>query len=186
MTTIGVCAIIPPPLGDDVRRLWQRFEREFGCRAVQEFGHPDLAFQGGQCTDQSALRAEISLWASAVDPLEIEINGVGCFENPSPVVFLSVVPTPELQRIHCDLNRIVAHHCTELFPEYLPERWVPHVTIAMQDITVDVMRRALAEFDGYQPRWRQVLPALSLVARNAGSGSWEIIESWTLSERSKV
>ena len=149
--TIGVLSILEGDALIEARRLWKLFEVEYASRGVQTFAHPNLTFQAGVCDDVDSLGQALIALSQRVLPFEITIDGLTFFPSPSRVAYLRVTPTAALRQIHRAVSEILAAHCTELFHNYQPENWVPHVTVAMGDLTDENRARATRDLAGYHP-----------------------------------
>jgi len=97
------------------------------------------------------------------------------------VVFLKVVLTDDLKHINQVVNDMLQRYCDELFDNYLPGRWLPHITVAMADLTEDNLKRAKRDLRDYHPHYRQLISNLHLVQLRRETGRIEIVQSCTLS-----
>jgi 2'-5' RNA ligase len=177
--TVGVLSILEGPLLDEALRLWKLFETDYHSTGVQSFDHPNVSFQGGQCEQLAAVERALSELAGCLSPFEVIVDGWSCFES-SNVIFLMVVPTDELKHINRLINDLLQQHCREVFDAYLPTRWHPHVTLAMQDLSDDDFERARRDLGDYRPHHRQTLSNLHLVQWHHDSGRVETVYSYAL------
>lgn len=177
--TVGVLSILEGAALVEARRLWRLFEAEYGSKGVQSFDHPNLTFQAGYCSDIGALSDTLSLMSCSLHAFEITIDGWGCFEAAN-AIYLNVALTTELRRIHEAVNRIVQADCAELFANYLPDQWQPHITVAMDDLGDADFCRAKQDLSTYHPRYQQILSNLHLVQLDRKSGHVEIVQSYAL------
>lgn len=176
---VGVLSILEGALLDEAVRLWKLFETDYHSTGVQSFDSPNVSFQGGNCQQVAAVQAALSPLTRRLSPFEIIVDGWSTFEA-SNVVFLRVLLTAELKRIHQLLNDLLQQHCHEVFAIYLPTRWQPHITLAMQDLRDDGFERAKRELRDYHPRYQQVLSNLHLVRWCHDTGRIEIVHSYAL------
>jgi 2'-5' RNA ligase len=177
--TVGVLSILEGAVLEEARRLWRLFAAKYGSRGVQSFDQPNLTFQGGLSSDIAALTAALSSSSRDLHAFEIMVDGWGCFEATN-VIHLNVALTAELRHMHEVVNRILQAHCAERFANYLPDRWHPHITVAMDDLGDAAFSRARQDLLSYHPRYRQILSNLHLVQLNRGSGRIEVIQSYAL------
>ncbi len=177
--TIGVLSILEGALLDEARRLWALFEREYQSKGVQSFDYPNVTFQGGRCHNVAQVQDALSRLSRQLRPFEVMVDGWSCFE-PSNVVFLKVVLTDDLKHINQVVNDMLQRYCDELFDNYLPRRWPPHITVAMADLTEDNLKRARRDLRDYYPRCWQLISNLHLVRLRRETGRIEIVQSCTL------
>jgi 2'-5' RNA ligase len=177
--TIGVLSILEGALLDEALRLWKFFEQDYHSTGVQSFDYPNVSFQGGHCQQVAAVQAALSSLSCRLSPFEVVVDGWSTFE-PSNVIYLKVVPTAELERIHQLVNDLLQLHCHGLFDTYHPRRWQPHITLAMQDLTDAGFEHAKRTLRHYHPRYRQTLANLHLVQRRQDTGRIETVHSYAL------
>ena len=141
-TTVGVLTILAGPARQETERLWRLFETEYDSRGVQAFAHPHLTFHAGTCLDVAELDDALSELCQELHPFDVIIDGLGYFDAPSPVIFMKVEPTDELRALHRRIGEFMGFHCVGMYENYLPPKWVPHVTLAMTDLTPANFERA--------------------------------------------
>jgi hypothetical protein len=57
---IGVASLLSGQERDEVFSFWDVFEKKYNSVGVQSFDHPNLGFQGGECSDVDAIKGELS------------------------------------------------------------------------------------------------------------------------------
>jgi len=67
--------------------------------------------------------------ASDFAPLRIRVHGIGTFMGEHYVLYAAALMAPELAELHRVLHREL-HLVGPSRPNYLPGRWVPHITLA--------------------------------------------------------
>ena len=72
----------------------------------------------------------------AITDLSVRLGSVAVFPGRAGVLYLSVVPTLPLLRLHHALHARMARAGVESDRHYLPDMWVPHCTLA-QGLTHD-------------------------------------------------
>jgi 2'-5' RNA ligase len=180
LKTIGVLSILEENVLDEVLRLWNLFETKYGSTGVRSFAYPNLTFQAGRCHDVEPIENALSSLSGHLRPFELIIDGLGSFETHSKVIFLKVKLTEELRHINQLVNRMLQRQCEEVFDNYLPERWVPHVTVAMGDLTDANWEQGARDLSGFHPHYRQRISNIHLVQVCDETGIIEIVKSCTL------
>lgn len=161
--TVGIAALLTGEERDEVLRFWNIFKENYNSIGVRSFDHPNLGFQGGSCLNLGSLKDELSSLCTKIPPFEITVNGFGFFESPSKVVYLKVMKTNELIEIHKKVNSTLAKCCENLFDFYTPENWIPHITLAMDDLSETSFESFKNRYKGYSPSFRQTISNLALV-----------------------
>ncbi|MFO7169959.1 MAG: 2'-5' RNA ligase family protein [Chloroflexota bacterium] len=147
----------------EVLAIWDLLERRFGMRAARDSIHPHITYIVGDGDDLATLADCTAEAAAATPPLAITLDGLGVFAGPSPVLFMRVVRDQALAATH---DRIIeAARCAGLtpWPNYTPDTWVPHITLALRDLPAQALPDVLRALEGQRTRMRTTLVDLRLV-----------------------
>jgi len=143
--------------------MWRLFEEEYNSRAMQSFPHPHMSFQAGISEDLQAIDLDLQKLTSQISPFPVAIGGIDIFEKPERVIFLSVTKTKELQKIHKKIDHLLQEHCSRTFRFYSPPDWLPHITLAQGDLTLNQFRKAKKDLENYHPHYKLILHNICLV-----------------------
>ncbi len=66
----------------------------------------------------------------------------------------------------------------QVLEHYQSQRWVPHVTLAMKDLSSSNLQKAKKELVNYNPVFKQTLNTIHLVKLNKTTGRVEIINEY--------
>ncbi|WP_158290457.1 2'-5' RNA ligase family protein [Halobacillus salinus] len=172
--TIGLATLLTGKGKQKVLEFWDVFEEEYNSVGVQSFDYPNLGFQGGSCKDINSLIEDLIELCKKVRSFEFETHGIGYFEDTANVVYLSVDKNPNLKELHNDLNSLMKRHCDNIFKLYEPDNWVPHITLAMQDLSDDDLNRFKSEYKNAQ-NFNQEINNIALVEFKT-DGDVELLE----------
>jgi 2'-5' RNA ligase len=161
MDTIGIVSNIEGQPYRDIKRLWTLFERRYDSRAVRAYSHPHICYQAAKTSNVGQLKRDFQQLISQIRPFEIDVDGFRHFRKD--VIYLGVRKTRELTRTHKVINRFLEAHCQDLFELYFPEHWIPHITLAMEDLTEDNFKKAWREFQGSDIRYKQRVRNICMV-----------------------
>jgi 2'-5' RNA ligase len=163
-TMQAVISVLDESHCQQVIHLWEELKREFSiCGTLEHVPFPHFTYQGAISYDGTRLRAALEQVARETDPFEVETDGVGIFTGPSPVLYLPVVRSPVLTRIHQQVWQALQPIGVGITPIYGPEHWIPHITLAQGDLTpahLSALMRALS------PRtfsWRITIANLTVI-----------------------
>ena len=143
MDTIGILSVLENKLYKDVKKIWNLFERKYGSVGVQTFNHPNITFQGGKTVKLKQLRKDFQETVLKIKPFEINVNGLSHYNKKS--IALKVEKTKTLIEINELINQFLKNYCDYLFDYYVPQRWKPHITLAMNDLGEDKFEMAWNE-----------------------------------------
>lgn len=174
---VGIVAIVKDELKNEILKLWSIAEKKYNSKDVQSFDHPNLGFQGGQCENISSLKRDMLDLSSTIAPFEIVVNGFGYFEHPTNVIYLKVIKTEKLKRLHKNINDLLSEHCSNIFEFYTPENWIPHITVAMNDLTNENFKHFKENLVEQTPFFTHKVSYLQLV-KFCENGRIELVENF--------
>ncbi len=115
-----------------VRTMWASLEAR-GVRSMASVGHgrhrPHVSLLVAERITPTQARTATEPLAEASD-LVLRLGSIAVFPGRAGVVYLSVVPTLRLLRLHNALHAQLAGAGVESGRHYLPNAWVPHCTLA--------------------------------------------------------
>ena len=122
-----------PETAAKLAALWDTIARAGISTFMQDVGafpHISLAvFDDIECQE---LRKAIAEFAHSVTPMDVILSAVGTFPGDEGVVFVAPVVTPELLDMHARLQQVLKEHGFEPWDHYVPGKWFPHCTVAME------------------------------------------------------
>ncbi|MEI5908068.1 2'-5' RNA ligase family protein [Bacillus spongiae] len=177
--TIGIASILTGNERNEVLRYWDLFETKYNSIGVQSFDYPNLGFQGGNCSSIDSVKDELSNLCMELPLIEVIVEGFGFFEAPSKVVYLKVLKTDELIELHRKINDYLAKYCEDLFELYIPEYWIPHITLAMGDLSETDFNSFKESYKDYSPSFKQTISKLALVEFK-NNGRVELLSSYEI------
>ena len=96
--------------------------------AMDETPHISLAVIP-DVEDENILNA-VAEFAAEQPPIAVTLEAIGSFVGPQNVLFAVPIPSVALLNAHSSLHGQLQAYCDYL-PYYLPGRWVPHCSLAM-------------------------------------------------------
>ena len=160
---VGVVSVLEGDVYKETKRMWRLFERKYNSRVIQNFPHPHLSFQGGICEDIKLIDVNLRKLSASIKPFLIKIEGINTFQKPDPAIFMEVVRTKTLQRIHKRVDSLLQKFCSQTFRLYSPQNWHPHVTLACEDLIQSSFQEAKKDLENYHPRYKFKVRNLCLV-----------------------
>lgn len=127
-----------------VRACWARLEARLGLWGVQRTLFPHVTLLGCDGLDRPSLQAVLEDFSHRLAPFSLRTAGLGVFLRPKPVLHAPVIRTPALSRLHLRLWEEVGRLGGDRYDLYSPERWLPHLSLAVGDLTPDNLLEALA------------------------------------------
>lgn len=175
--TFGILSVLEGEPYRRVKDLQQRLEERYGLVEAQAFEHPHISFQGGTACCLEGITATCHWLLERLEPFTLEASGIGHFTNR--VIYLRVKLTPALRQMNRLVNEYLSSRCLSVFPLYTPEQWVPHITLAMGDMSEGVFEEVWRELSRSDLSFAQTIRNLCLASRQDGGG-FAIAEQWQL------
>ncbi len=129
----GVVSLLDDRSRARVEELWDELEARLGVRSVRRAPWPHFSYQVGDY-DEAGVHQVLERVANAACSFRVVISGLGIFTGVRPILYLPVVRVPEVSEMHRRVWDAMEDVCTAPVDYYRPARWVPHVTLAEDDL----------------------------------------------------
>lgn len=140
----GIVSIIDGAVGDYVRDCWQLLTRELGIVAAPPGAVPHITYYvTGESFDSPPVFDAVEILADTESPFSVQVTGLGVFAGEPAVLYLAVTRNEQLSALYrraWALGEANGGPSPAYFEE---ERWVPHITLAMDGLTTELTARAI-------------------------------------------
>jgi 2'-5' RNA ligase len=160
---LGIVSLLDGEARDRIEQLWEELRRDFGVRGKHSNRFPHFSYHVADEYDLTQLRSGLDQLAGAVRNFSVQASGLGIFTRKEPVIYLPVVRSYELQRIHEDVARLAAPLATGINEYYATEIWIPHVTIAEGDVDILVLPEIARRLGERNLRWEIPVTNLAVI-----------------------
>ncbi|NMC54788.1 MAG: 2'-5' RNA ligase family protein [Chloroflexi bacterium] len=174
----GLVSLLPQPFYHEVELLWDELERECGLVGMRQSPFPHFSWTASESVSESALQAALSRLARQIKPFAISTAGVGIFPGEKPVVFIRAVKSPALFSLHEAILAAVREPLGgALNPLYEPDVWVPHITLASEDVTEENLGAVVRLLAGRDLHWKMQIDNLAFILHHPGnSGEMKFVQ----------
>ena len=132
----GVISLLPEPLAGRVEMLWETMEQEFGVPRGYRGAVPHITCHLGSHDVESGAEDVVRRVAKGTPPFTVSSAGLGAFGGPIPVLHIMVARTPTAAALAEELEReLTAAGFPGSDPYFVPEQWIPHITIAHRNLS---------------------------------------------------
>jgi 2'-5' RNA ligase len=131
----GLVSLLPQPQYDQVHQIWQNLQEKFGLRGIYVTPYPHFSWQIASQYPEDQVESAMNELAHNLKPFTVHTTGLGVFTGGEPVIFIPVVKDAQLVNIHRTIWEKISPIGVQTNPLYNPDHWVPHITIAHQDVT---------------------------------------------------
>jgi 2'-5' RNA ligase len=119
----------------EVMHLWRRLHQACGLEGIFNYPNPHFTWFSIAEVNTERCLPLMEAFAQQHVPFRIQTAGLGVFPGETPVLFLPLVKSIELADLHRSLWEQI-HPLSQGMREIsLPEFWVPHITLAIKDLS---------------------------------------------------
>lgn len=132
---LAIASLLDPETDQQTRDLWQFLEEKCGLYEIKTAPYPHYSWLGCDDIQWKPATQKLKRISLSIKGFTVRTAGFGIFSGPIPVLFVSIVKTPELMEIHRKIWERLEGNLIGPQAYYSPERWMPHITIAHGDLT---------------------------------------------------
>lgn len=178
----GVIALLDSTSTARVESLWDEMERRFGVAKGFPGGVPHVTFHLSTYDVEPGATAVVGRVAAETAPFALYSSGAGVFGGPSPILFANVARAPAAASLAARLDaELMAAGYPSTDTYYTPERWIPHITLAQQNLAGADLGAVLAWLAGQPLAWELAITSLSIARETPTSA--EILATFPLGGR---
>jgi 2'-5' RNA ligase len=121
-----------------INRIVKGLETKFGLDDVQDTPDPHLTYLLTGTRRLTELKAMLQEVAATTPPFSAFTTGLGVFPGENPVIYIPVLRSNDLNLLHQRVLDVTAPLC-RASTYYTPDRWLPHISLALHDTTPDLL-----------------------------------------------
>ena len=173
----AIVSALKDPHREMVDNIWGELKAVFGLQGVIGSKRPHLTYHVADAYDANAVSDALTTVARTSPPFTIETHGLGVFHGDETVLYLHVSPSPALVEMHSSVWDAVTPLATAPKPVYAAATWVPHITLAIGDLTEEVLPLALQLLNRRTYEWVIPITNVCLIENTASaSADWRRFE----------
>jgi 2'-5' RNA ligase len=148
----GLVSLLDPEHYAQVEAIWRELETACSLTEIQVTPFPHFSWLIAEDFDWPTLEAAMQEISAQTGPFSIRTAGLALFSGPSPVVYIPITRTGELSALHAWIWERTQSIGGGLCPLYAPSSWMPHISLAYGDVTLQTLsclmqRLAFRSFD---------------------------------------
>jgi 2'-5' RNA ligase len=162
----GIASLLNEPHKNQTEAIWKELEEKCGLIGVRTTPFPHFTYQVVESYDQERLEPILREIAHEAQPFTLHTTGLGVFTGQAPVIYMPLVKNDQLFHFHqliWDRTKSVAQGVS---PYYAPEFWVPHITLALGDITTTNLSCAINALTFQDLNWKIRVDNLVFIGQN--------------------
>ena len=167
----AIVSALDDPHREMVENIWGELKAVFGLQGVIGSTRPHFTYHVAKAYYAAAIDTRLTEVALATPTFAIETHGLGVFRGEETVLYLHISPSAPLAALHRRVWDAVARIAAGPEPVYAAETWLPHITLAIGDLTEDVLPAALRFFNRRTYNWTIPLTNLCLIEDTASAAA---------------
>ncbi|MEW5871390.1 MAG: 2'-5' RNA ligase family protein [Chloroflexota bacterium] len=159
----GLVSLLPPPYYQQVEALWQELADEHHLQGIRVTPYPHFSWQIAQSYQFDDLEEILQQIALTTAPIVIRTTGIGIFTGPRPVIFIPVVKNAGLVNLHQEIWAHTQPVSQGLSPYYAPSHWVPHISLAYEDVDQNNIMALMQKLAFRTFNWEMTIDNFALI-----------------------
>ncbi len=176
----GIISLLEGAGAERVERLMDGMAREFGVARGFPGGEPHLSYHLGDYPPEPPATVRVGRLARETKSFEIQVSGYGVFGGPAPVLYLAVARGPELAALHLAIRAALGGLGFANNPYYEPATWIPHITLAQQNLLASAFPAVAAWLRNQDLQFRARITNLAFARETPAA--LEVLASFRLAE----
>jgi 2'-5' RNA ligase len=164
----GLVSLLPQPYFQQVEALWQELETTYHLHGIQVTPLAHFSWQIAQDYDFDNLEAIIRDIAARTSPFVVRTTGLGLFTGFRPVLFIPVVKDANLVKLHAEIWEQTRSASQGQSLYYDPEHWMPHISLAYEDIDAQNIGPILQALTFRTFDWEMTIDNIALIYEPEG------------------
>jgi 2'-5' RNA ligase len=164
----GIVSLLPCPFYEQVNEIWKELEKEAGIVGIKATPYPHFSWQIANNYDLNKLEIILKEIAKNSKPFLVHTNGLGFFTGERPVIYIPVVKTREMMSFHLKVFKLTEGLANEASKLYDPKSWVPHISLAYEDLNENNICKAVKILLSQNFNWVFKIDNLSVICENEG------------------
>jgi 2'-5' RNA ligase len=163
-----------------VMHIWRRLHDACSLKGIFNYPNPHFTWFGMKEMDMECCSTVLDSLAKGTIPFSVHTSGLGIFPGEEPVLYLPLVKSAYLMDLHRQIWRKIQPYCTGIKDISLPEFWIPHITLAIQDLNQENLSCAIDSV-GFKPVEIFTNADNLLIVKSDGNETGDTIERFQFS-----
>lgn len=125
------------PATIQVMHLWRQLNQKCGLQGIFSYPNPHFTWFSAEMLEVERCEPIIEVITQETTAFKVHTSGLGFFDGEDPVLYLPVVKSPQLMRLHQTLWNQLMPYGKGFNAFYSPDEWIPHISLALRDLTLD-------------------------------------------------
>lgn len=140
----AIVTLLNEPAYSKVKALWKELGLLCDMRGMDLMPLPHFSWHTANEYDVPCLRTILLQIAKLNNPFSVRTSGLGIFTGESPVIYIPLARNDVLSSVHQQVCQRVEPVAVDGTPNYAPEIWIPHITLAYRQYNWEIQVDNLA------------------------------------------
>ncbi len=131
----AIISELDPNAATTVSGLWQQLCLACGLTEIYHLPTPHFTWFLADHLDSDIVIPLVKRLTTNLNSFQVHTFGLGIFTGEKPVLYLPIVKSAEMIRLHREIWNQIQPYGDEVQQYYSPRLWVPHITLALKDLT---------------------------------------------------
>jgi 2'-5' RNA ligase len=141
----AIATILDPTADQQTKFLWDWLELNCGLSGIRVTPLPHFTWLSAPEYDFSRMEDYLRAYARRATPFKVKGSGLGLFSGEEPVLYIPLAKNDSIIGIHRNLWKEVEKDKDLLNQNYSPEIWIPHITLANNDVNKESLSCSIPE-----------------------------------------
>lgn len=168
----GLVAFLETAYEKKVLGLWEELKARHGLSAMLDLRvQPHFTFF---IVDDCLSEEQIDKMSELLESLPSfdlrTVGGLGIFTAEKPVIYIPIIRDRVLSSLHLKVWGEIGGKCEESNPNYSPQNWIPHITLAYIDLTRALLPAVIDTLASHDYAWQITIDRLALISGSLAAG----------------
>lgn len=158
--------------------LWDDLHRMFGISRIKTTSFPHLTWVIAKQSNEVLVDKQLNTISKKSSPFVLSTNGIGLFTGKRPAIYIQIKPSIYILEFQKQLYDLLSDHSEELKKFCAPDRWIPHISVAIEDINVSNIGKVMAYLLPNTFKYDIRIEKVTLVRKEIGKNMEIVREYW--------
>ena len=159
----GLVSLLDEKHTQKTKEIWQTLKEKCRFGGIDSTPFPHFSWLIAEDFNWPALKKCMEEIAAETHPFTVQTNGLGIFSGYLPVIYIPLVRTEALSKLHRLIWESTQEIRTNIVSYYAPENWTPHITLAYEDIKRGNISCAMQKLAFQNFKWKFEVDNLSFI-----------------------
>ncbi|MEN4098484.1 MAG: 2'-5' RNA ligase family protein [Anaerolineaceae bacterium] len=140
---IAIASLMNLEANQQIKEIWDLFETKCNMSEIKQTSLPHFTWQSAEDYRFESIEDTLPTLAAQLFPFTVTTAGIGIFTGNTPLIYLALVKTKIMMDFHQVLWNGLTHSGVAINQHYSPDRWIPHITLAIRDVNSQNLACAL-------------------------------------------